>query len=163
VAHAGRPFIVHSGAMDVEVLGTEFNISAYRDESEFKTTLVEGRVKVDFNKEEAEEGVSKILEPNDQAVLNLADSELSIAEVNTDYYTSWRRGKIEFDNENLDAVIKRLGRWYDFEHEFENPEARDYHFTGRLDREEEISSILKMLEMTTEVRFEYRDGKIIVF
>jgi hypothetical protein len=56
-----------------------------------------------------------------------------------------------------------LSRWYDFEYTFENAAARDFHFSARLDKEESISSILKMLEMTTDVKFEFRNERIVVF
>ena len=72
------------------------------------------------------------------------------------------RGKLEFHNESLEQVMKRLARWYDFEYDFENPEARNFHFSARLNRAENISTIIEMLEMTTDVKFELRDQKIVV-
>jgi hypothetical protein len=72
------------------------------------------------------------------------------------------KGKLEFNNETLEIVMKRLARWYDFSYEFENPNAKAYHFSARLNNEESISSILKMLEMTTDVKFELRENKIVV-
>ncbi len=72
------------------------------------------------------------------------------------------QGKLEFNNEHLEQVMKRLSRWYDFSYEFENMEAKEFHFTARLNREENISSILKMLEMTTDVKFELRGDTIVV-
>ena len=162
VSANGKPFIVSSGEMDIRVLGTSFNVSAYSDESEFKTTLVEGKVSVSYTQAGEKPSISKILSPDQQAVLNFTETEISITEVITSHYTSWMQGKIEFDNEHLDQVMKSLSRWYDFSYEFENLEAKGYHFTARLDREESISSILKMLEMTTDVKFELRGDKIVV-
>jgi len=162
VSHNGKPFIVSSGDMDVRVLGTSFNVSAYADDSEFKTTLVEGKVRVEYSGDSTSAKISTVLTPNNQAVLNLSANEISIAEVNTSTYTSWMDGKLEFSNEDLDIVMKRLARWYDFEYEFENVEAKGFHFSARLSREENISAILEMLEMTSEVKFELRDNKIVV-
>ena len=82
--------------------------------------------------------------------------------MNTSQYTSWINGKIEFNNENLDMVMKRLARWYDFEYEFENNLARDYHFSARISNIENVSSILEMLEMTTDVKFELRNDTIVI-
>ena len=162
VSHDGKPFIVSSGEMDIRVLGTSFNVSAYSDESEFKTTLVEGKVSVSYTQTGEEQSISRILTPDQQAVLDRTGSEISIAEVNPSHYTSWMQGKLEFNNEHLDQVMKRLSRWYDFSYEFENMEAKGFHFTARLNREESISSILKMLEMTTDVKFELRGDMIVV-
>jgi ferric-dicitrate binding protein FerR (iron transport regulator) len=162
VTHAGTPFIVHSGNMDVRVLGTSFNIAAYRDEDVYRTTLVEGKVRVGISAGEGTRISAMELAPNDQAVFELANATMTVTEVNPDYFTSWMRGKIEFDNENLDMVMKRLARWYDFEYRFENREAMGYHFTARLDRDASISSILEMLELTTEVKFEFRKGTVLI-
>ena len=162
VSHNGKPFLVNSGDMDIRVLGTSFNVTAYSDESELKATLIEGKVSVTYSQAGGVQSFSRILSPDQQAVIDRSGSEISIAEVNTSQYTSWMQGKLEFNNEHLEQVMKRLSRWYDFSYEFENSEAKDYHFTARLDREESISSILKMLEMTTDVKFELREDKIVV-
>jgi hypothetical protein len=58
--------------------------------------------------------------------------------------------------------MKRLARWYDFEYAFESDTAKDYHFTARIDNDQSISSILEMLEMTTDVKFEIRDQTIVI-
>ncbi len=158
VSHNGKPFIVSSGNMDVRVLGTSFNISAYKDENEIKTTLVEGSVRIDL----PDQGASRILAPNDQAVLTKADSKIRVEEVNTAIYTSWVNGKLEFNNESLDEVMKRLARWYDFEYEFKNTLAKEYHFTARITNEASISSILDMLEMTSNAKFEIKGKTIVV-
>jgi ferric-dicitrate binding protein FerR (iron transport regulator) len=158
----GKPFVVSSEAMDVRVLGTTFNISAYGDETLFKTTLVEGKVSVELKDQGDSPTKSLILAPDHQAIFNRSEKALSDIEVNATQYTSWMRGKLEFHNESLDQVMKRLARWYDFEYEFENQEAQDFHFSARLNNGENISAILEMLEMTTDVKFELREQKIVV-
>ncbi len=162
VVHDRTPFMVTSGAMNTIVLGTSFNISAYSDDSEFKTTLVEGKVGVDFTAFEGAKSAITILTPDEQATFSRSHSEISVAEVNTSGYTSWMNGKLEFHNETLDIVMKRLARWYDFDFEFENVEAKEFHFSARLDKGESISTILEMLEMTTNVKFEFRENSIVV-
>lgn len=162
VTHTGQPFIVSTGDMDVRVLGTSFNVSAYSDESEIVTTLVEGKVRIDYTGKNESRMESKVLTPNKQALLNRYLAEIKIVEVNIDYYTSWMQGKLEFSNESLDIVLKRLARWYDFEYEFENKQARDYHFSARINNTESISTILGMLEMTTDVKFELKQNRIVV-
>ncbi|MFC2124691.1 FecR family protein, partial [Bacteroidota bacterium] len=162
VSHNGKPFIVSSGSMDITVLGTSFNVSAYPDELSIKTTLVEGKVQIDVTGNLGSTSASEILMPNDQAVILRDGSTIKINQVNTSQYTSWIDGKIEFTNDNLDMVMKRLARWYDFEYEFENNLARDYHFSARISNIENVSSILEMLEMTTDVKFELRNNTIVI-
>ena len=162
VTHNGKPFIVTSGAMDVRVLGTSFNVLAYPDEQQLVTTLVEGSVRIDFGGKESEAASSRILSPDDQALVSIADTVIEVSKVNTSQYTSWIDGKLEFYNENLDKVMKRLARWYDFEYEFENSGAKNYHFSARFDNTENISTILEMLELTTNVKFELKENTIVV-
>ena len=162
VSHDGSPFTVSTANMDVRVLGTSFNISAYADEPLLKTTLVEGKVRVELKNQEDSPLNSLVLSPDQQAILNRSESVLSAVEVNASLYTSWMQGKLEFHNESLDQVMLRLARWYDFEYEFENPEAKAFHFSARLNNGENISTIIEMLEMTTDVKFELRDQKIVV-
>lgn len=162
VSHNGKPFIVSSGNMDVRVLGTSFNISAYADESALKTTLVEGKVQIEYKNNELSSGLIEVLNPNDQAVIIRSESKITVNEVNTTIYTSWMQGKFEFANESLEDVMKRLARWYDFKYEFENVQAKDFHFTARISNESSISDILEMLELTTNVQFELREQTIVI-
>lgn len=151
------PFIVSCTDMDISVLGTTFNIEAYDDESIHRTTLIEGKVMVN-----ADGLPGQILDPEEQAVLDLADKQLRKIQVNTSQYTSWIDGKFEFAHDNLETVMRKLSRWYDFEYEFENPDAKEFHFSARIDDKQDISTILDMLEMTTSVKFEIKDDKRIV-
>ncbi|MFC2090371.1 FecR family protein [Bacteroidota bacterium] len=162
VTTTGKSFVVSSDKMDIRVMGTSFNVSAYEDDADYITTLVEGKVRVEVPGENESTETGQILAPNEQAVLNISSSEISVSEVNSSYYTSWMRGKIEFDNVELELVMRGLARWYDFEYQFENQEAKAYHFSARLDRDSNISSILEMLELTTQVKFENKGGKIII-
>lgn len=160
VAHNGSPFIVTSGDMDIRVMGTSFNVSAYADDVVRKTTLVEGKVRVDIL--EGGQVLQEFLTPNKQAIVQSGKSEIVVKDVDAAQYKSWVDGKFEFNNETLDHVLKKLARWYDFEYEFSNPSARNLHFSGRLNNQENISSILRMLEMTTNVKFKIEDNLIVV-
>lgn len=162
VTKGEKAFIVESGGLEVRVLGTAFNISSYPDEASVKTTLVEGQVRVEVRDSTRIRVLSRVIAPNEQAVLDRSSWNLRVSEVNVSIFTSWTKGKTEFDDETLEMVMKRLSRWYDFEYRFENEEAKSYHFSARLDRNEKISDILDMLELTTDVEFDYRRNTIIV-
>lgn len=156
VSHTGKPFIVASEEQQIRVLGTTFNVSAYLDEPVAKTTLVEGKVRV------VAERNSTVLQPGEQAVLDRSAETLAVATVDPSSYTAWVKGKFEFTNDNLETVMKRLARWYGFEYVFENQEAKNYHFTGRIDDNQSISSILEMLTLTTDVSFDLEGETIII-
>jgi ferric-dicitrate binding protein FerR (iron transport regulator) len=162
VRHDGKPFIVSCDDIDVRVLGTSFNISTYPDDPDVKTTLVEGKVSIKTSESLDPSSEGKVLIPNDQAIFNKDNASIEVMQVSTSQYTSWIQGKFEFKNSDLDQVMKRLARWYDFEYRFESDAAKDYHFTARINNDQNISSILEMLEMTTDVRFEIRDQIIVI-
>ena len=159
---SSQAFVVHSGTLETRVLGTSFNISAYQDDNMIQTTLVEGKVLIS-GKAESGKLEELFLEPNEQALWETDSGKLTSTEVDASGYTSWVKGKLEFHQESLEQVMKRLSRWYDFEYQFENEAARDLNFSARLDRSARISDILDMLAMTTEVRFEYKGKKILVY
>ncbi|MDH5381670.1 MAG: FecR family protein [Cyclobacteriaceae bacterium] len=159
VSHGEKPFIVSTNTGNIRVLGTVFNVSAYADDSEIKTTLAEGSVKIT---PDSASDRYKILFPGNQAIVKKQDKSINIEQVNVAFYTSWVENKLEFNNENLENVMKRLARWYNFTYEFENEQARNYHFTARFDNNQQASSILEMLEMTTEVKFEIINQNVII-
>ncbi len=156
VQHDGKAFIVNTSEANVRVLGTSFNVSAYDNEPYTSTTLVDGSVKL------STADMEKTLVPNDQANVFKNNTDIQIEPVNTDLFTSWMRGKVEFEAESLEAVMRRLARIYDFDYQFENEAAKHYHFTARIDNSQPISTILKMLETTTNVEFKLKENTIII-
>lgn len=152
------PFIVQTATQEVEVLGTHFNINSYNDEPGVRTTLLEGKVKVTSSVANQ----SKILNPGEQAVLT-NDSKLKIHDnVDLDEVMAWKNGRFEFNGNTIQSVMRQLSRWYDVDIVYEGdlPEA---NFVGAIARQENLSKVLKMLELTNVMRFQIRektsDGK----
>lgn len=157
VAHnVNKAFTVNTENLDVRVLGTTFNVSAYQNEAQTSATLVEGSVKLLAQQK------TEVLAPGDRGIFTNGSSTLEVEQVNTALYTSWVRGMVEFENEDLESVMKRLARWYDFKYEFKNEQARNYHFSARMENTQRISAILEMLELTTNVKFELQERTIII-
>lgn len=162
VRPSDRAFIVQSGDTETRVLGTSFNISAYPDDAFIQTTLVEGKVRV-TGTDKSGKLEQLDLSPDEQAIWEVETGQLSSTGVDASGYASWVEGKMEFHHETLEQVMKRLSRWYDFEYRFENESARELSFSARLERSAQISDILEMLSLTTDVRFEYRGGRILIY
>jgi len=140
--------------MEVEVLGTHFNINAYTDELSIKTTLLEGSVKVSRNDE------SKMLKPNEQ-MLVAPNSPLTIDHSpNIDEVIAWKNGLFRFESQDLETVMRQLSRWYDVEVNYKVKTNR--HFTGIISRNVNASEVLKMLEMAGGMHFNIDGKKIIV-
>lgn len=154
VSKNGQPFIVHTQSMQIEVLGTVFNISAYPGE-EYQATLVSGSVKV-----EAGEGKSLILKPSQQASLAPGDGELQVRTVDTAFYTSWVKGKINFKDQRLEEIMKTLSRWYSIEVNYSNETLKNKRFGCYVNRYEEITPFLELLEATENIHFKINDKTI---
>ncbi len=156
VSKTGQPFMVNTKGIQVEVLGTAFNISAYPGE-EYQATLVNGSVKVN-----AEQGGSLILKPSQQATLPVGSNSMQVRTVDTSFYTSWVEGKIHFKDQRLEDIMKTLSRWYDMEVIYKTEKIKDFRFGCHLDRYEEIAPFVKLLEETEKVHAKI-DGKTITF
>ena len=150
------PFIVETRDMDVKVLGTSFNVSAYEDEENSHATLVEGRVEVD----DKVNGEKVTLTPGEQALLQ--GKEMVVREVNTKLYSMWRLDRFTFASEDMEGVIRKLSRWYNVNFFFSNSSMKQNRFTGSLPKYSDISQGLKMIEMTTDIKFQVKGNTIII-
>ena len=152
---ASRPFVVYANdKMSVEVLGTQFNLQAYPDDAFVETTLNEGAVRV-FN---GKQGVR--LRPDEQAVYD--EGKFTVRKVDASSYSAWKEGRFMLLNHSLENIMTRLARWYNIDIFWENPEVKEYHFSGELARYEDFTEILRMLELATRVHFEVKDRTVFV-
>ena len=154
---ADMPFkVVMNNGMEVEVLGTHFNVMGYDDEGMVKTTLVEGKVKVI-------KGSNHImLLPNQQGSLLRENDNLKIdwnADVNK--AISWKNGLFDFDNDAITDIMRQLARWYDVEIQYSGNIVAQF-YTGSIRRQVNISQVLFMLEQAGGVQFKIEGKKIIV-
>ncbi|HEX7366486.1 MAG TPA: FecR domain-containing protein [Pelobium sp.] len=156
-----RPFKVYAfGAksdksMKIEVLGTHFNVSAYAGE-DFKTTLAEGSVKVSNGQQN-----SLVIKPGEQSVLNNLSGALSAKPANLKEALAWKNGLFIFDHENIQSIMKKLSRWYDIEVSYEG-KLTNKEFVATISRNENLSAILKMLELTGTVNFDVKGKHVVV-
>lgn len=104
--NAHKPFIVKADKdYSVEVLGTSFNVSAYKDESMIETTLVEGSVKL--NVVSGGKRMTQMLKPNEKAEYQKGADKIKVFDVNTEYDTAWKNGEIIFRNHPMDKVLRK--------------------------------------------------------
>ncbi len=156
VVKSSKPFIVKVNQMEIEVLGTDFNISAYQGE-DCQATLVNGSVKV-----HTATGSSCILQPSEQAYLKPGSEDLRVRKVDTSLYTSWVEGKIHFKDERLEDIINSLSRWYDMNVFYSEPSVKNIRFGCNVNRYKEITPFLELLEKTEKVSISIQ-GKNITF
>jgi transmembrane sensor len=152
-----RPFIVEMNGMEVEVLGTHFNIMAYGDEPDKKTTLIEGSVKVSNGSSVA------MLKPGQQALTTTGNTATGIRinkEADIAEAIAWKDGNFQFNHADLETVMRQIARWYDVDVSYEGqlPEKR---FTGTVSRNLKASQVLSDLEFIG-VHFKIEGKKIVV-
>jgi transmembrane sensor len=151
-----KPFRVSVNGTVVEVLGTHFNINSYADEATINTTLLEGVVKV------TKADNLKILARGQQAQVNEKGEVRTVKNVNLDEVVAWKNNYFSFNNTDVKKLMRQLSRWYDVEVVFKGESAEPVTFIGDISRAVNLSTVLKMLEHTGEVKFTIEGKKIIV-
>lgn len=157
-AHKGASFKVHTQMQEIEVLGTEFNLKAYKEEVEITTTLVEGKVAVGLG-----DGIPKeYLKPQEQSKYNTETKKMNIAVVDIYNEISWRKGLFSFKNKPLKEIMVVLERWYDVEVIFKNKEAEDITFNGVLNKKQRIEEILTLIKNSNNIDYKILGKKIVI-
>ena len=143
------PFIVNTESMDLQVLGTSFNIKAYKEESKIITTLVTGKIRQKFS--QLEESIT--LTPSRQSVFDRNSKKVETQQADIREVLAWKEGKIIANNERLEDIFLQLSRWYDFNVVYTQPSLKDLRFYLHSNRYAEIQTILEHLQTTNGVRF----------
>ncbi|HEU0227776.1 MAG TPA: FecR family protein [Arachidicoccus soli] len=152
-----KPFIVKTPRdMQVQVLGTHFNINAYTDESTIKTTLLEGAVKVT-----SPHGLQRLV-PGEQAQLAESGNLKLLKDVAVEDVVGWKEGIFDFNNADISSVMRQLSRWYDVDIHYEGSNIPTDLFSGIIRRDNSIQQVLKMLETTLRVNFAIKGKSIFV-
>ncbi|KAB7530187.1 DUF4974 domain-containing protein [Flagellimonas olearia] len=152
----GSDFSVVSNDQTISVLGTEFNVSAYKDDDEIVTTLVGGRIAL-------EKGNSrKTLRPNQQSRIQKNMDQIEVIDMDASQAISWVNGVFIFDGESLGEIMKVLSRWYDIDVIFESAQRKDFNFTGILERTKSFDDILTLIGVASqgEVKFEVKNKTV---
>jgi len=153
-----RPFLVAVNGMEVEVLGTHFNINSYAEEPAMKTTLLEGKVRV----RSAANNEQTILQPGDQAQFSTGTKTLTkTKDVDVDAEVAWRFGMFQFNNADLKTVMRQLERWYDVQVVYQGDVGDDFEFLGKIPRDMNLLQVLTVLQKVN-VHFTIDGKKIIV-
>jgi transmembrane sensor len=148
------PFVVKVNSAEIQVLGTHFNVMAYNDEEELRTTLLEGSVNfVNGSDRQA-------LRPGQQSRLDRNGKVKVLNDVDIDEVMAWKNGYFRFQDSDIETVIRQLVRWYDVEVVYKKKV--DDLFVAEMPRNTKLSDALKALELTGRVRFEIEGRKIIV-
>ena len=149
-----KPFKVQVNEMEVQVLGTHFNVMAYHDEAMTKTTLLEGSVRINKN------NISTLLKPGQQIKIKPGENTGRVEEANIEEAIAWKNGLFYFNGATIEVIMRQLERWYDIDVVYEG--AVSEHFNGAISKNVGIAKVFEMLELTGAVHFRIQGKKILV-
>lgn len=151
--NAKQPFIVSTNGQQIRVLGTSFNVNAYKDENKTVTTLVNGRVQLsrDGNNEALQ------LHPGEQSVL--AGAGFEIAEVDPSLFVTWKDGQFRFKATPLIEVMRQIERWYNLDIDYTGIPA-DIQIHASISRDKKLSTVLHALEKIADLKFDVKGRSV---
>ncbi|WP_346883874.1 FecR domain-containing protein [uncultured Algibacter sp.] len=154
--HNGTAFNVLTRNQEVNVLGTEFNIKAYREDDFVATTLIEGKVTIkkgDFK---------TLLKPEQQSIVKKDNQNIIVNNVDISSESAWKNGFFNFNKTSLSIMLKTLSRWYDLEVVFVDDSKKNLIFSGVLKRTSNVEELLTYIEKTRRVVFEVKNNTVYV-
>lgn len=155
------PFKVTSGDQTVEVLGTHFNINAYRDEPSINTTLLEGSIRISLlpaSNGGSGKKFSQLLKPGQQSEVN---EIIKVFNADTEEAVAWKNGYFMFNNESIESIMRKISRWYNVDVEYRGNISQKAIW-GSVSRFKNVTEVLDMLELTGSVHFKIEERRVIV-
>lgn len=150
-----KPFNVKTSTQTTQVLGTHFDINSYSNETSVKTTLLEGSVKV------LSATRNVIISPGQQAVLSNNNNSLTVNNgVDINEVIAWKNGMFQFDDADIQTIMRQVARWYDIDAEFKG-QIPNYTYHGKISRNSNASQVLRILGLSG-INFTIEGRKIIV-
>ena len=160
VKNENMPFVVHTPFYDVKVLGTQFNVKAYKTYPEIVTTLEKGSVLI-TSSENYTIRENTILVPGEQLVYNTLNKSMEVKKVNSRLFTSWKENKLVFENINLKDLFVLLEGKFGVEIEVADNIVLDYHYDGTI-KNETFLEVLDLLIETLPIRYKIEGQKVII-
>jgi hypothetical protein len=157
-----QPFIVSTGDINIEVLGTKFNVSAYHSDNFCETVLLEGKVNV-WEKEKLFSNKA-IMAPGQKATYNKTGKEIVlVAETDPGMYIAWTEGWYQFSNQNLEQVLNKLERYYNVRFVYD-PEIVSgiLPVTGKLDLKDSLDAVMAVFSKVSKFNYQITDKNITI-
>jgi ferric-dicitrate binding protein FerR (iron transport regulator) len=141
-------FTVGVKDMNIRVLGTKFNVSAYSSEASTDVVLKEGRVEVKGTSTD----FAQILKPGEKISFDRSTSDLKLSKVDADVYAAWTDGYLVLDNEPFEQAAKKMERWYGAEITITDEKLKNFRFKATF-KEEPLEEVLRYISMTTSLTY----------
>ncbi|MEI6047308.1 MAG: FecR domain-containing protein [Bacteroidota bacterium] len=161
VAHNLKiPFIVKAGDLQIKALGTTFNIMAYTDEARIETSLIDGKVELQRMNLKGEMIPLLKMKPADLAVFKKSNFEISTRTIGDGRYFSWKDGKLVFNAEPMDEVVKKLSRWFNVDIRIKDPALRELTYTATFSQET-LPQVMELIALVSPVSYSISNRKMV--
>ena len=151
-----KPFIVHAGNMNITVMGTSFNLSAYKDDISKSVVLVNGKVQI-----ETDNNYKTDLEPNEKIEINYNSITKEFVDVSE--YVSWKDGLLEFNSTPMSEILKKIGRYYNVEFEkTQDLSLNEKTFSGKLFLSNNLDSVMISISALSSTEYLRKENKIFI-
>lgn len=148
-------FIVKAGEMEVEALGTTFNVKAYKEDRELTATLFEGKVRTSVGSEEV------ILDPNESLNYNKSSRKMVVSDKFADYARMWKDNELVFKGETMEEVAVMLDRLYNVKVRFASEKVKRFRFSGVI-KNNSLENVIELISLTAPISYKKLGGEIIV-
>ncbi len=154
-----HPFIVETDQLNVKVVGTSFDLSAYSNDDFVAATLEEGKVEIIDDK--GQELLSLV--PGQQSYLNINQQKIWKNQVETSLYTSWKDGYLIFNETPIQQIARQLERWFNCKISLsEQVKNSEFSYNGTI-HDEVLEEVLKMLQLTTPINYEIINRNVTIW
>ena len=149
-----KPFLVQAKDLQVNVLGTHFNVNEYAQNGLIATTLLEGAVQLT-------QGSSRVLlKPGQQGIIDSKKQLKVLSSIDLEQVMGWQQGRFVFKDASITSIMDQVGRYYDVEIVYRDQISSS--FDAIIESNVPVSKLLHLLELTGLVQFRIEDRRIIV-
>lgn len=154
-----KPFTVITNDIEVKVLGTVFNVTAYNDDIYTNTVLESGSVEINYPGKSKFKTSKLKITPGTSAVYYPEEKIIQKKQVDTRYFTSWREGILLYQHQTLNDIVKKLSRYYNTEISITNSKLANTSFSGKLDLKADINEVLETIAFASEINIERKNNQ----
>lgn len=148
-------FIVKAGEMEVEALGTTFNVKAYQEDRELTTTLFEGKVRTSIGKDEV------ILKPDESLSFDKSSRRMIVSDDLAAYARMWKDNELVFKGVTMEEVAVMLDRLYNVKVRFASEKVKRYRFSGVI-KNNSLENVIELISLTAPIMYKKVGGEIII-
>ncbi|MCD8042542.1 MAG: FecR domain-containing protein [Tannerellaceae bacterium] len=150
------PFIIKTDLLEISVLGTSFNVSAYKNDREQSVVLATGKVNI----QSAGTKEVRTIAPHQRYVLDKNTNDISLQQVDLNEFISWKNGYLYLKDESLTTLIQKIERYYNVQIEYDPVQTQQIQVSGKLDLKENIKDLLEIISVTTPIKYIINENQL---